>query len=216
MNEDALGARIRDAVVTIAVPAYPRAAVLARCAATMPSPAARRRIPAVVALATTLVAFAIAASAAAGGSFAVQDKVVEFFDKVGIHVRGARAIEGRTVTLAEARAKAPFAVIVPPHARLLKTNLTITPSGLTIVALTLGYANRPPVELSESLAEDATRTVVMGGARVVDANGRVRDYHVVRWQVEKTELAVSTTDARSHAFAERIRAETLAATAGGR
>ena len=217
MTEEALAARMRDAVDAVALPPYPRPAVRARLASrAIPEPRARL-LPRFAAVIASIAAVGVGASAIAGVPHDLSDKVVAALDKVGIHVKGAHVIEARTVSLDEARQKANFPVIVPANVQIRHADLTVTPGGTTFVGLVLVYDKRSEISLDESLAESDTQRVSRDrGAYQIDSNGTIKLGPAILWTIGKTRLIMLPYDAKSRAFAERVRRETLRAARGAR
>jgi hypothetical protein len=212
MTEDVIARRVRDAVESFAVPAYPGEAPgrPAACGAKVARPR-RRRVFAYAAL----VAFGLAvlaASAALAVPNVLPDRVVRAFARLGVHLRGPGwiSLETREVSLDEARAAADFAVVVPVNVRLVKTLLSSDAvHHRAFVELVLQDDRQRQLDLSEFRA-DPRRPYVSRPAVRVDADGRVHQLAPsIAWRIGDTQLQVTPYDARSRAFAEQLRRETL-------
>jgi hypothetical protein len=162
-----------------------------------------------------LVAFGLAvlaASAALAVPNVLPDRVVRAFARLGVHLRGPGwiSLETREVSLDEARAAADFAVVVPVNVRLVKTLLSSDAvHHRAFVELVLQDDRQRQLDLSEFRA-DPRRPYVSRPAVRVDADGRVHQLAPsIAWRIGDTQLQVTPYDARSRAFAEQLRRETL-------
>jgi hypothetical protein len=220
MNEDALAARVRDAVGALGAPAYPAGAVARRIAA--PARVTRRAIRPRAAFAAVAVALAAAGVAASAGATApaVSEHFRALLSALGLPVKNARIVPARTVSLDEAKAAVPFSIIVPAGVRLVRTTLNEDASGYRSVDLVLGYGARSQIVLDESPAHDPHRTAEFEGTAIAVRRGSAPQHgglpqHValLSWRVGRTRLVMMPYDEASHAFAMRVRHDTLASRA---
>lgn len=212
MNEEMLAARVRDAVEEIGVPAYPAAVVARRVAQTIPARSARPRLRPATAFASLAVAVAIAIGAtAAAQSPGVTERMRAILAGMGVPMKNARIVVGRTVTLDEARAAVSFPIVVPSGVPLVRTTLTEDPkTGYTSVGLILRYGERSQIALDESPARDARRKYEFEGGVNLSRRGAAerRLVTVLSWRVGGTRLVMVPYDAASRAFAKQVRSIT--------
>jgi hypothetical protein len=212
VNEESLARRVRSAVESFELPSYPAGFPPALHGRGAASPVrARHRLAFAL---TAAVALAIlGASAAFAVPNVLPDRLLRAFDRVGIHLRGAHfvSLDTRVVSLDEARGAADFAVIVPSNERLVKTSLSIDAvHHHALVALLFEDEGRNQIVLSESRVDPRHPYVAKPVFRV-EADGHVRELPPpVAWRIGDTWLTIGPYDARSRAFAGRLKRETLA------
>lgn len=223
MNEDMIAGRVHDAVEACEIPPYPRAAVFARLAAPRAVEGrARRPVVATAVLAAAALAI-VAASAAVAVPQAIPDRVLRALDRVGIHLRGKQwiALEVRDASLDEARSTADFTVVVPRNVRIVRTNVATDPvHHHTLIGFVLQYDGRSQIGLDEARVVPprpghGTRSRDNISYRV-EANGKVIPERIVVWTIGNARLTMVPYDAKSRAFAESVRRETLATAAATR
>jgi hypothetical protein len=213
MTEDLLARHVRAAVESFDVPAYPTRSLSVAPAAGGATVVGRRRrnVYANAALAACILAI-VGVSAAIAVPPDIPDRVVRAFERAGVHLRNRNWIplETREVSLDEARAAADFTVLMPHNVRLVKTLLAVDAARRrAFVSLVLEVPGRNQLVLEESRV-DLRHPPGRGPIIQVNAAGRVRKLPPpIAWRVGDTQLTIGPYDARSRAFAERLRRETL-------
>lgn len=210
MTEEMIACRVRAAVESFTVPAYPGIERPLPATTTQPRRAWRQAL-----VYGTLVAFALAVlavSAAVAVPTVLPDRIVRALARAGIHLDLARfvPVQTRQVSLAEARAAADFPVLVPSTVRLVRTLLAVDAvHHRTFVDVVLQDDRGGQIQLSESRV-DPRHPPVRRPVLEIDSRGRVRKLPPpIIWQLGETQLMIGPYDPRSRAFADRVRRATL-------
>jgi hypothetical protein len=210
--------RLRDAVDAVAIPPFPAVALAARVddarapARTLPRISFPRLAAAVAVLVAGLVVAASGAIAVVPET--IPPRLAAALARMGIDLHKVRIVEPHPVSVEEAQSRADFPIVVPPNVRIRRTEITPGSHGHSTVILTLIYDRRSELALTETtmaaLQGRLGRRPTFNGA-IVDSRGTLRRVADVVWQIGPTVVFTVPYDARSRAFAERVRRDSLAA-----